>query len=154
MKRLPPLLLIALVALMALLPQSMCPCAQAARAAGASVSDIGVSQAAGEPQRACCPHCLARLQHEALKHGATGRGPVPRAPSNCPCCAINGTGKYLLQVGDEIRAERPSAASFAPPLPVLTLLAAETAVAVSSIVMHEVVAGSPAEQRAGVVLLI
>jgi hypothetical protein len=139
-------LLLALVGLMALLPQAMCPCAVAARAASVRTAE------APSPVRACCKRCgPARRAAESTP----SKAPSDEDRSPCPCCALNGDGKMLVLMGETVRADASSAPSL--------LLAWEPAHAASSLSLADVeVAPSahshagvaPHERRAGVVLLI
>lgn len=113
MQRLTAYLLIALVSLMAFVPQALCPCAVRARA------QAPAAQASSKPVRACCARCLAGLK-PAQPHGERApQGPV--AP--CPCCAINGQGKTLLTLDGAVRAEPPMPAGFLTALPAPALAA-------------------------------
>lgn len=113
--------------------------------------------------KACCPLCaqlelqLQRKAAVALASGVElGRKALPReAPPVCPCCEVNGSGKYLLQLGGVIRPEPDAPLSLlaAVPLsPAFDLLPLSRALAcVGDEAPDE---APPAERRAGVVLLI
>lgn len=153
MPRVAASLLIALVGLMALLPQAMCPCAVRGRAEALRAEQASAS-AAGEPvaARPCCTRCRPRVEAPAP------RGPVrPECPDvgdSCPCCEVNGGGKYLVPLGDVVRLDVASAApdflAFAVvPAPLLAQRSPEVAPAA-----RPSADPSPFERRAGVVLLI
>lgn len=154
MQRVVASLLIALVGLMALIPQALCPCAQRGRAEAAQARE------AGRPVQteACCPLCAQlelQLQRRAAVALASGLTPPREAPPVCPCCEVNGSGKYLLQPGGVIRPE-PDA-----PLSLLAAVPMSPAVELHPHSRAEARVGDeapdeapPAERRAGVVLLI
>lgn len=143
-------LLIALVGLMALIPQALCPCAQRGRAEEAQ------ARAAGRPveAKACCPLC-AQLQRRAALAKVSGVTPPREAPPVCPCCEVNGGGKYLVQVGGVVRPQPDAPLGLFAAVPVspeLELLPpSRLALRVGDPAPDEV---APAERRAGVVLLI
>ena len=147
MQRVAALSLIALVGLMALLPQAICPCP--GRARGESAAQARGSSA---PITDCCPLCKARrAQTRFVDTPAPGRG----APPYCPCCVVNGAGKDLLLPGDVVQPEQPASSGLLAAL--ATLLVGAAPVVDAGGVAHHAQPpdiGPPAELRAGVVLLI
>lgn len=150
MQRLTAYLLIALVSLMAFVPQALCPCAVRARAQAPAVGAPAV-HASSKQVRACCVRCLAALK--------PAQAPGERAPQSpvepCPCCAINGQGKTLLTLGGAVRAEPPMLAGFLTALPAPALAALGVPVCTASRAVVPDDRPVPLLQRlASVVLLI
>jgi len=152
MQRVVASFLIALVGLMALIPQALCPCAQRGRAEAAQAREAGRPVEA----QACCPLCAQRqLPQRAAVALASGVVRPPEAPPVCPCCEVNGGGKYLLQLGGVIRPEPAAPLSLLAALPVSPALdVLPRACAQACVGDHEPDEAPPAERRAGVVLLI
>ncbi|MFM8387018.1 MAG: hypothetical protein ACKOCB_09415 [Planctomycetia bacterium] len=94
MRRATSYVLLVLVALMALVPQALCPCARSVQAQQPATRLPGPAAHAAP----ACPHCARAALALAREGSDTGR----RAPA-CPCCEINGKGKLLLEVGESVR---------------------------------------------------
>ena len=155
MQRVTASLLIALVALMALLPQAMCPCSLRARAQATRAAQTpAATDAARGSEAPCCRLCRARAERTKSPTAGTQPRDDSRAPEHCPCCSLNGQGKHLVLRGDEVKPPEPAF------LELVALLAAELGFeavvhdVASRPVVPDVAASPPAELRAGVVLLI
>lgn len=147
-QRLAASLLIALVGLMAFLPVAMCPCST--RFVPASEAQAVRGQA---PERACCPRCLARGAPTPTSSSAPAG--APQRPEPCPCCRMNGQGKWLVAPGSTVRPPVPAlvdAFAVVPPAPALLVGVVGTVLARAA--LPDALAAPPGERRAGVVLQI
>lgn len=105
--------LLVLVALMAFVPEALCPCASRARAEAAPVRQ---APAAPAPRPPACPHCARTSAAPSPREACAGDVHAPgreRAPA-CPCCEVNGKGKLLLELGASVQPEPQALAACAP----------------------------------------
>ncbi|MFM8980695.1 MAG: hypothetical protein ACKOSS_09590 [Planctomycetia bacterium] len=105
--------LLVLVALMAFVPEALCPCASRARA---EARPGPVAPATAVARGPACPHCVREAGAPAPRPACAGDVPAPvreRAPA-CPCCEVNGKGKLLLELGASVQPEPHSVLALAP----------------------------------------
>ena len=154
MQRVAASLLIVLTALMAFLPQAMCPCSTRVTAAGEAPAAAGRTS-----ERACCPLCKrsgGMAQRPARTLGTTSRAPVtPQSPGDpCPCCRMNGQGKWLVTPGAQVKPPAPRLLDIAIAAPAMPRFELLLDVVAGRAIVPDALASPPLDLRAGVVLLI